>query len=90
MTAVEPIKLTDAARYYSLSPHQTEAWDWLQGEIDQKTLDKFAVRYRHPKEPTKPPAPTEGYITADLMQAITGHPASSFDQAFVNLSLIHI
>jgi len=81
---VEPIQLVDAARYYSLSPHQTEAWEWLQGEIDQKTLDKFAVRYRHPKESPKKPEPTEGYITADLMQAITGHPASSFDQAFCN------
>ena len=79
---VEPIKLVDAARFYSLSPHQTDAWDWLQGQIDQKTLDQFAVRYRHPKEPPKKPEPTEGYITPELMQAITGHPASSFDQAF--------
>ena len=80
--AVEPILLTDAARYYSLSPHQTDAWNWLQEQVDQKTLDQFAIRYRHPKEPAKKPKPTEGYITPELMQAITGHPASSFDQSF--------
>jgi len=83
MTAVEPIKLTDAARYYSLSPHQTAAWEWLQEQIDQKTLDKFAVRYRHPPEVSKPET-SENYITPELMQAITGHPASSFDSVFCN------
>ena len=83
MSAVEPIKLTDAARYYSLSPHQTAAWEWLQEQLDQKTLDKFAVRYRHPPEVSKEPQ-QDGYITPELMQAITGHPASSFDSAFCN------
>ena len=79
----EPILLTDAARFYSLSPHQTMAWEWLQEAIDQQTLDEFAVRYRNNPKPE--PAPThEGYITPDLMQAVTGHPAASFDQSFCN------
>ena len=80
---VEPIKLTDAARYYSLAPHQTMAWEWLQEAIDQKTLDTFANKYRHPSEVIEEPQ-QQRYITPELMEAITGYFAKSFDDVFCN------
>lgn len=40
------IKLLDAATYYRGLPHQIEAWAYLQQNIDQATLDKFAELYR--------------------------------------------
>ena len=66
---VEPIKLTDAARYYSLAPHQTMAWEWLQEAIDEKTLAQFAVKYRHPPELVQEPQ-QQGYITPELLSLI--------------------
>ena len=79
----EPIQLTDAARFYALSPHQTAAFEWLQSQINQKVLDEFAEKYRNAPEPKKKPQ-VNGYITPELMQAITGHPAKSFDDLFCN------
>ena len=80
---VKPIKLTDAAQYYDQSEHQKMAWEWLQEALDERTLAGFAVRYRNGPKP-KPQEPKQGYITPQLMQDITGHPASSFDAAFCN------
>ena len=80
---VQPIKLTDAAQYYDQSPHQTVAWEWLQEALDERTLAGFAVRYRNDPKP-KPQEPQPGYITPELMESITGHPASSFDASFCN------
>ena len=45
------IKLIDAATFYNKEKHQTEAWEWLQGEIDPKTLELFAIKYRNKPEP---------------------------------------
>ena len=64
---VEPILLTDAARFYALSPHQTKAWEWLQERIDQPVLDEFATLYRAAPEVKYEPAPTTGYINPELM-----------------------
>ena len=79
----EPIQLTDAARFYALSPHQTAAFEWLQAQISQKVLDEFAEKYRNAPEPEQKPQ-ANNYITPELMQAITGHPAKSFDSLFCN------
>ena len=78
----DPIQLTDAAKYYKQEPQQVDAFEWLQLQQTAETLAAFAEMYRD-----KPPGPPEaaaqpGYITPELMQAITGHPASSFDLAF--------
>lgn len=40
------IKLVDAAEYYKQLPHQREAWDWLQSQLDPKLLEQFGSKYR--------------------------------------------
>ena len=76
-----PIQLTDAAKYYKQEPQQVEAFEWLQDQQPPDVMEQFAKLYR-----AKPaaPEPQPGYITPQLMQAITGHPASSFDATFCN------
>jgi hypothetical protein len=49
------IKLTDAAKFYKELKHQNEAWNWLQGELSEETLETFASKYR---EAPKPPVLT--------------------------------
>ena len=83
-----PIQLTDAAKYYKQEPQQASAFEWLQLQQTAETMAEFAKQYRNAPEPPPStdlvPGLTGHYITADLMQAITGHPASSFDAAFCN------
>lgn len=45
------IKLVDAAEYYKQLPHQREAWDWLQAQLDPQTLEQFGSKYRTPLQP---------------------------------------
>ena len=52
----DAIKLTDAARYYSLRPHQTEAWDWLELQLPRKILNEFAKKYRDDPRPAVDPS----------------------------------
>ena len=48
----DSIRLKDAAKYYGEEPHQTQAWDWLEGELKPAQLSGFQVRYRNaPAEP---------------------------------------
>ncbi len=75
------IQLTDAAKYYKQEPQQVSAFEWLQLQQTAETMAEFAEMYR--ATPPKP-EPQPGYITPELMQAITGHPASSFDASFCN------
>jgi predicted chitinase len=77
-----PIQLTDAAKYYQQEPQQVSAFEWLQQQQTAETMAEFAEKYRAtPPAPPKPEA-QPGYITPDLMMAITGHPPSSFDASF--------
>ena len=86
----ETIKLKDAAKFYNEEPHQTKAWDWLQERLTAKEVEGFQRMYRNevPQRPTGAPEgnpqPTEGICTPELMNKITGHPASSFDSVFCN------
>lgn len=48
----KPIKLTEAASYYSLRPHQTAAWEWLEAQLPRKILMEFGKLYR--ADPTPP------------------------------------
>ncbi|MBW4520777.1 MAG: peptidoglycan-binding protein [Scytolyngbya sp. HA4215-MV1] len=43
-----PIRLVDVCRYYNPIdfPHQTEALEWLQGQISNTILKEFARRWR--------------------------------------------
>ena len=80
----KPIQLTDAAFYYKKEPQQTSAWEWLQLQQTPEVMAEFAERYRDTPEPPPKPEAQPGYITPELMQAITGHPAQSFDASFCN------
>ena len=85
-----PIKLKDAAKFYGEEPHQTKAWDWLEGKLTGPQLEGFQKMYRNevgerlPSKPEAQPEPTDGICTPDLMHRITGHAASSFDAVFCN------
>lgn len=72
------IQLTDAARFYSQQDHQSYAWHWLQDQLSADQIQKFAELYRA-AEPAKK---HNGVITPDVMHAITGYRASSFDSHF--------
>ena len=41
---------TDAAKYYKQLPHQIEAWNYLQQNVDESTLDQFTTLYRNSNE----------------------------------------
>ncbi len=80
----DSIQLTDAAKYYKQESQQVSAFEWLQLQQSAETMAEFAEKYRAtPPAPPKP-EPQPGYITPQLMQGITGHPASSFDATFCN------
>ena len=85
-----PIKLKDAAKFYGEEPHQTKAWDWLEGKLTGPQLEGFQKMYRNevgerlPSKPEAQPEPTDGICTPDLMNRLTGYPASSFDSVFCN------
>ena len=61
----KPIKLAEAAEYYSLLPHQTEAWTYLEDNTRREVLSEFAKLYR------KDTAETEE--TASFRSPSTGH-----------------
>ncbi len=48
------LQLEDAAKYYKGYQHQRGAWQWLQKELDEKTLEKFAAKYRDTKTQKNP------------------------------------
>jgi hypothetical protein len=47
------INLVEAAEFFQNLPHQIEAWTWLQGELTEKTLESFALKYRNQSKPTE-------------------------------------
>jgi putative chitinase len=81
---IAPIQLTDAAKFYKEQEQQVAAFQWLQEQQKPGVMAVFAKMYRDTPEPPPKPEAQPGYITSDLMMAITGHPASSFDAAFCN------
>ena len=57
-----PIKLKDAAKFYGEEPHQTKAWDWLEGKLTGPQLEGFQKMYRNEvgeRLPGKPEAQPE-------------------------------
>lgn len=58
------IKLSDAAKYYNELPHQINAWNWLQGEIESSTLESFAVKYRNETKPANYTNDWDGVLEA--------------------------
>ena len=76
-------------KYYNGEEHQQRAIEQLYDDLKKKTKDDKAdwiVTYRTPsevEEPVKKPEPG-GICTPELMEQLTGYPASSFDDVFCN------
>ena len=71
------INLNNAAKYYKEEPHQVAAFNFLESKISEDVLDAFADLYR-----AGPSNPITQIITPQILQELTGHPASSFDATF--------
>ena len=71
------INLNNAAKYYKEESHQIAAWNFLESKLSDELLDEFADLYR-----AGPANPTTKIITPEIMQKLTGYPASSFDDTF--------
>ena len=57
----DPIKFTDAAKYYEEATHQVVAWEYLQTAVEPGTLEEFAELYRTIEQIQDPPdAPAGG------------------------------
>ena len=69
-------------KFFQGEPHQLDALDKLYYDMPSALLQddsKWVEMYRSgPPEPEKKPGP----VTPELMQRFSGHPASSYDQAF--------
>ena len=71
------IKLTNAAKYYKEESHQIAAWNFLESQLADELIIEFADLYR-----AGPSEPSGKIITPEIMQKLTGYPATSFDNAF--------
>ena len=73
-------------KYYNSEEHQMVAIEKLYEDLPDELKDndcEWVTLYRTPAD--TPEAPEElGYVTAELMEKLTGYPASSFDSVFVN------
>lgn len=82
MTKLTPKEWSNFWIYFKSEPHQLDALDKLYYDMPSTLLQddsKWVEMYRSdPPEPEKKPGP----VTPELMQRFSGHPASSYDQAF--------
>ena len=67
--------ILDAAKYYNAEPHQDAAWEYLWASLDEYTQDCFTDAYRDG------PEPSEGIITLEVFEELTGYSASLFKQS---------
>ena len=73
-------------KYYNSEEHQMLAIEKLYADLPDELKDNDAdwvTQYRTPAEQPKEPE-TKGYVTAELMERLTGFPAKEFDSVFVN------
>ena len=82
MAKLTPKEWSNFWIYFKSEPHQLDAIDKLYYDMPSALLQddsKWVEMYRSgPPEPEKKPGP----VTPELMQRFSGHPASSYDQAF--------
>jgi len=73
-------------KYYEGQSHQQRAVEELYRNLDLASKDNDADWIQTYRTPDKAPAgkPVGGIVSAFLMEKLTGHPASSFDDVFVN------
>ena len=75
------ISLPDFFRYYTGTVEQKEAIVLLEAAMPETLLRDTSAWVRKFREQ---PAAPEGVCTPELMNRLTGHPASSFDDVFCN------
>lgn len=73
--------LTNAAKYYKAEPHQDAAWETLWASLPVSTQEEFKEAYR---ASPPPPERSEGIITLQILEELTGYSASLFTQAEVD------
>ena len=82
MAKLTPKEWSNFWKFFQGEPHQLDAIDKLYYDMPSALLQddsKWVEMYRSgPPEPEKKPGP----VTPELMQRFSGHPASSYDQAF--------
>ena len=73
--------ILNAAKYYAAKPHQDAAWEWLWESLDPYTQEGFKEAYRASPEPPVAPIPSEGIITLEVFEQLTGYSKSLFKQS---------
>ena len=77
------ISLADAARYTRGMPHQKDAWEWLQQQLDEPELEGFAERFR---TAPAPPASAD-LVTAAQCKDVFGRDVTPAQLADLNACL---
>jgi len=78
------ITLNDFFSAYQGLPWQQEAVQLLQQAMPESLLQDSSHWVEKFREGPPTPEPVEGRVTPELMEALTGHPAESFNAAFCN------
>ena len=91
MTAITLEGFRNFFKYYKSEEHQMLAIEKLYADLPDELKEdncEWITQYRtpieRPEEPQAEPETKEGYVTADLMERLTGYPAKEFDSIFVN------
>jgi hypothetical protein len=76
-------------KYYKGEAHQQRAIELLYKDLQHdccEHLDNDSPWITQYRTPDKAPAgePVDGIVSSYLMEQLTGHPASSFDDVFIN------
>lgn len=72
------INLNNAAKYYKAEPHQVAAWNFLESQLTDDLLDKFAVMYRS----NIPLNPRKEIINSSVLASLTDRPGYAFNKTF--------
>ena len=75
------INLIDFFKYFKGTPNQAAAVTMLFEQSPASLMVDDAAWVQKYREPEPEP---DGYVTASMLQALTGHLASEFDDVFVN------
>ena len=73
-------------KYYNSEEHQMLAIEKLYEDLPDELKDndcEWVTQYRTPADTPEPPAEL-GYVTAELLEKLTGYSAKEFDDIFVN------
>ena len=84
LPSITVAKFKDFFKYYKGTPNQEAALDLLYKQMPVSLLTDDSDWIQLYRKPEPEPEPEEGICTPELMNKLTGHPASSFDAVFCN------